>query len=100
MISAFSFLQGGIDLNVFEAVKQSVTTSKPVFEELYGEDGFGGIAETFPPVQRTALCRGRAVGVHPVHAVLGHQRHPPTYSNFPTTAENGVFSLYVSVDLR
>ena len=34
MISAFSFLQGGIDLNVFEAVKQSVTTRQAA--EHYG----------------------------------------------------------------
>ena len=33
-ISAFSFLQGGIDLNVFEAVKQSVTTRQAA--EHYG----------------------------------------------------------------
>src|SRR3569623_70358 len=38
------------------------------------EDRLGGVAELLEPVERPALGGRRAVGVHPVHAVLGDER--------------------------
>src|SRR5262245_37012261 len=35
---------------------------------------FGRVAESCKPVQSSTLCRGRTVGVHPVHAVFANQR--------------------------
>ena len=38
-------------------------------------DRLDGVVEGRHPVEGAALCRGGAVGVHPVHTVLGNERH-------------------------
>ncbi len=38
-------------------------------------DGLDGIVERTHPVEGTTLSGGRAVGIHPVHTVLGEEGH-------------------------
>ena len=50
-----------------------VTRCHALVETLH--DGLDGVVEGSHPVERAALGGGGAVGIHPVHTVLGKQRH-------------------------